>query len=758
MEFGLVAVWILAVLLLGLLALPLASWLFVGLDSGPFAIPLAFAVLVLVGHLVGHVAFPWPALAVGLLAVAGGSAVALRRVDPEYGSYGEGAVVFVLAFLLVVLIRAFDPAAAPLPIAVGEKFLDFGLLQTLERSGTLPPEDFWFAGESVRYYYGGHLLTILLGTVTGTATRFSYNLALAGFYASLVTAAYGLTGSIVRPTDVPRRLAAGFGAFFVAVAANLATATKMLVWLLPDTVAGIVVDASGLPDDAMSWSPSDFYYFDASRVIPTDPGAADTFPAATEFPLFAWLNGDLHAHMMSQQFMLLAGGLLLAYWRLPAGSKKKRLIYIGGLLPPLAGVIGLTNLWSFPTVGGLAMLAVGLAPASPLSLFPAGVRDRLATSDPLGRETRRAGLAVAVAVAILLGGVVWTAPFWVGVVPGGPGRSPALWNARTPLGTLLLVHGAFLAVFAVALTRRVGAAVAEPRTVAAAFLASVAVATLVGFPALGIVAPLVLTCWWLARTQDDAGFELVFVVAGAGLVLLVEVFTIDGERFNTIFKPYSQVWLFWAIAAGALLARVVTGWPADRLSLDRRRLRHSGVVLAAVLVTATLVYPAIALPAHVGAPGQTVQTEGPTLDATSYLEVEFPREAAAIRWLDERDGRPTIVTAAPGTYTWNADDGEGASAPASLTGLPTVLGWFHEAQYRGSEAYEQRLSHVSAIYASGAENREHQRELLDFYGVEYVYVGPAERATYGEITVGDLPSVSVVREFDSVRIYAVDGG
>ena len=756
MEFGLVALWILALLLLGLLALPLASLLLADLDSGPFAIPLVFAVFVVVGHLVGHVGFPWPALVASLLVVAAGSAVAIRRVDPDYRSYGEAAVVFVLAFLLIVLIRAFDPAAAPLPLAIGEKFLDFGLLKTLSRSATLPPEDFWFAGEPVRYYYGGHLLTVMLSVLTGTTARFSYNLALAGFYASLVTAAYGLAGSIAMPTGVPRRLAAGFGAFFVGLAANLATATKVLVWLLPNSLASIVVDVSGLPSDVLNWAPGDFYYFDASRVVPTDPSAAETYPAATEFPFFAWLNGDLHAHMMSQQFMLLAAALLLAYWRLPADNRRTRLLYVFGLLPPLAGVIGFTNLWSLPTVGGLAMLAVGFAPASPLSLFPAGVRERLATTDPILREGRRAGLAIAVAVAILLGGLVWTAPFWLGVVTGGPGRSVALWGARTPLGNLLLVHGAFLAVFAVGLARRVGASVEWPGKILAAFLASVAVTVLFGFPALGIVAPLIVTCWWLARTQDDAGFELVLVVAGAGLVLIVELVTIQGERFNTIFKPYSQVWLFWATAAGVLLARVVTGWPADRLDVSHERLRRSGAVLATVLVVATLVYPVFALPAHVGNAGQTVQTEGPTLDATAYLEVEFPREAAAIRWLDRRSGQPTIVTAAPGTYTWNADNGEGASAPASLTGLPTVLGWFHEEQYRGSEAYDERLSHVQAIYTSTGENRQYQRELLDFYDVEYVYVGPAERAKYGEITVGNLSATSVVREFERVTIYRVE--
>ncbi len=47
----------------------------------------------------------------------------------------------------------------------------------------------WFAGEPVKYYYGGHLVTTLFAWLTATPPRFAYNLALAGFYATLVTAA-----------------------------------------------------------------------------------------------------------------------------------------------------------------------------------------------------------------------------------------------------------------------------------------------------------------------------------------------------------------------------------------------------------------------------------------------------------------------------------------------------------------------------------------------------------------------------------------
>jgi uncharacterized membrane protein len=244
-------------------------------------------------------------------------------------------------------------------------------------------------------------------------------------------------------------------------------------------------------------------------------------------------------------------------------------------------------------------------------------------------------------------------------------------------------------------------------------------------------------------------------------VLLVELLTVEGERFNIVFKAYSHVWLLWAVAAGVALARLVDGWPAEPFGLDRPRWRTTGRALAAVLLVSTALYAGFALPAHVDNGSATAETYGPTLDAAAYVEapavesrhgVGYRMEAPAIRWLEAREGRPTIVTAAPGGYWWRPAEGDGSSAPASLTGLPTVLGWFHERQYRGSDAYRQRLGHVEAIYAGQPAD---QRELLARYDVEYVYVGPAERATY-EVTVDDLEAVEPAQEWDHVTVYKVN--
>jgi len=752
MEFGLVGLWLATFLLLGLLARPLAAWLLPDLDHDAFAIPLGLAVVGVVGHLVGAVAFGWPALLAGL-AVLVVAAYRLGGLVPfDRRRLAEVAAVFAGAFLFMVAVRSFEPAAASLPVAIGEKFLDFGLLRTLLRTPRLPPEDLWFAGEAVRYHYGGHMLAALLATLTGTPARYAYNLALAGFFATLVVAAYGLAGSIAERYAVSRRRAAAFGAFFVGLAGNLDTLARVVVWLLPSGAASWLATGLGYDPSVLQWHPTAFFYFDASRVFPIDPTVANSYKAATEFPLFAWLNGDLHAHMMSQPFMLLVAAVLLAYWR--TDDPRRRLGLLLGALPPLVGFLGLVNIWSVPTAGGLVLLAVAFAPGRSLLDSVVEPRDRWFVE-----EGRRWVLAAAAAVVVLGLSVVWTLPYWLDVVLVGPGRTLALWGKWTGLGGLLIVNGAFLAVLGLYLVGGLAVASARPERGLAAWLGLLGASILLGAPAWGLVFPLAIGAWWLLRsrprlpTDGAVGFELVLVLAGAGLLLLVELVTIKGDRFNTVFKYYAHIWLFWSVASGVALARLSTGWPGAAARVPLPAWGTVGRVLAAAVVVSTSLYGAFALPALAHNPGPAVAAEGPTLDATAFVDVSYPAEAPAIHWLDARPGRPVIVTAVPAGYWWRPARGDGSSAASSLTGLPTVLGWFHEAQYRGTGPYERRLQDVRTIYTGAPSS---QRALLKRYDVSYVYVGPAERATFSRITVANLDAVTVARRWDQVTIYRVN--
>ncbi|MFO7925763.1 MAG: DUF2298 domain-containing protein [Halobacteriota archaeon] len=750
MEYGLVVLWLATYLVIGALALPLSAVAFRRFhDSGAaFAIPIALVTIAVVGYLVGHLTFGIPALVAGLVVLGGLSLQFGDHGRVEWRSYAEVGVVFTLAFFIMISIRAASPAIAPLPISAGEKFLDYGLLRTLLRSDALPPEDMWFAGESVQYYYGGQMLTALLTILTGTAPRFAYNLALSGFYASLVTAAYGLAGSIAADHGAPRRFAAAIGAFFVGLSGNLYTAVQVVAWLLPST-AVTAVPGIGRDSELLTWSPSSFYYWDSSRVIEG---------TINEFPLFAWLNGDLHAHMITTPFTLLVAGLCYSYWRTPeAQTGRRRALVLA--TAPVAGFLAITNTWDFPVAGGLVFLTIAFAPADPATLLPTPISIRFPARAGFREEIRRDGVSLLGAAAVLVAGGLVVAPFWLS---SASTRSIGFFPSRSDLGPLLIVHGGFLLLFIPYLTHRIVADLDDrnpSRMIVAAVAVGAVVAWLAGFAAIGLFGPILLAAWLLLRGRTDVGFETVLLLAGLGLVLIVEfVYVVEPqqrgtglERLNTVFKVYSQLWVLWSSAAGVIAARLVAhrvpGSANVLGSIETDQWRSVGTVIVGIAVVSTGLYAGLAIPAHLG--GEPIGSDGATLDGEAYLDARYPGEAASIAWLDDREGQPTIVTAAPGGYQWIPEDGEGASAPASLTGVPTVLGWFHEAQYRGSEPYEVRLDDVTTIYEG---DPEHQSALLDRYDVSYVYVGPAERASY-ELTVDEHPRLTPAFEDGDVVVY-----
>jgi YYY domain-containing protein len=859
MEYGLVVLWLVTLLGLGLAALPVAAVVFERLpDRGAgVAVPLALAVVAIPAYWVGQVTFGLPAVLAGLVVLAGASLLAHRRFEasPDWGSVADTAAVFAAAFCFLVAIRAVDPAVHPL---YGEKFLDYGMLKATLRADTLPPEDFWFAGEPVAYYYGGHFVAALLTRLTGTAANYAYNLSLAAFYAMYVTAAFGLGGAIGDARGASRRVAGLSTVFFLAVASNIATPLRALAGSLPMSVL-----TTAAPEDADTFAKGldAFGYWAASRAMGNG--------LITEFPLFAFLNGDLHAHMMSPPFTLLVAALLFAYFRTPESAVRRRRLLVFGCVPPLSGLLVFMNTWTALTPAGLTALTLYFAPSDPTTLLPgfagrplrqvAGAEEASTIAadgggadapdaDLLVRVKRavrlegvRGAMAGAGAASVVLAGFVFVVPFLTG---SASSRSLELWAAaeRTGLTGLLVAHGGFVLVFVAYLRSRfVGLFEGSALSVGLALFVLFVVGVAQDFQAFGLLAPLVLVGWVLLRSDlvttpgegdtaaslsslptpalvvaalapvvlvvalefapallagvavlapvalvvgvgraargtdpDDesepgVGFETLLMIAGAGLVAIVEVVYVveyaAPGRFNTVFKTYTQVWALWAVAAGAMLGtmlhRQVVAPLAARASGDDVDVPAVPVVLAVLLVASLSLYGGLATERHFT--GSSIYTEyqrvdDPTLNATAYVQDDHPAEAAAIRWLDDRDGTPTIVTSPGGGYRWQPSQRTGGPAPASLTGLPTVMGFPHHVRgFRGPGNISSRVEDAEAIYRGDPEQRAC---LLAKYDVRYVYVGPIEMAKYRE-SATDVSRVTGVGEpkvfgDGRVRIYPVD--
>ncbi|SDF76829.1 DUF2298 domain-containing protein [Halorientalis regularis] len=729
--------WLVVCLVLGLagglIALgPLAS---LGHYAPAFGLPAALFVVGSVALWIGHLSIT-AGLVAGLAVLVVAAVVTARRTDwrdrfraglPAYG-------LFVLAFVCLLTLRAFDPAADP---ASGEKFLDFGLLRAHIRATALPAEDMWFAGEPFSYYYGGQFTASLLARLTGTPARLAYNLSLATFYATLVTAAYGLAGAIGQRWDAGRAAALA-GVFFVGIASNLSPVVRLL---------------SALVDGSLTSALAGLDYWPASRVVPG---------MITEFPLFAYLNGDLHAHMLAAPFSLLAVACLYAYFETDAGKRRYRQGVVFGIVPAIAGFVTVTNGWSLPILLGVVWLTLYFAPASPVSLG----FDRLRESVPLSgdapvvrfvRDGRALATTLATGVVALLA-VGWSLPFWS--VSATTGLSIAFFPTRSPLGSLLLVHGPFLAVLVPYLLVRLTPDT-EVRTSAGIVVGAVAIVNylLSGFAGVVVFAMLVLVAWFVPqrgrRSDADApvGYEGVLALAGFGLIVLVELVYLNEPtrigRVNTFFETYAAVWLLLAVAAAVVVGRLLSD--GDGPSLPRIGGVDLGPILVAILVLSTGVYGVAAVVEWTDGDGEPHNSvDDPTLDALSFATERYPDRMAAITWLDNQSGTPALLTA-PGSgidpdYYW-------VNAPSSLTGVPTVAGRAREVGFRDPDAYWRRVDDVDVMFEGSRSDRH---RLLDRYGVRYVYYGPEERRRYGTDRFDDDPATEPVFENDAVTIYRVN--
>jgi YYY domain-containing protein len=260
---------------------------------------------------------------------------------------------------------------------------------------------------------------------------------------------------------------------------------------------------------------------------------------------------------------------------------------------------------------------------------------------------------------------------------------------------------------------------------------------------LGLVALIVVIIFTLRRTiggrglPDVSNFVLLLFATGALLMLGVEFVYIKdhfGTRMNTVFKFYFQAWILWGIGGAYALAMFIHQGGTGKAVV---------IAVAAALICAGLIYPALAVSKRAGEQGDEI-----TLDGAAYLARDHTADYAAITWLNEHVGDAPVILEIPGGgYVYEG-------RVSAHTGLPTVLGWMgHEHQWRGSyDELSRRQGDIETLYAG--EDVEEALTLLDKYDIRYVYVGPLERERYPAEGLAKFAGLmDVVYESDGVVIY-----
>jgi len=691
------------------------------------------------------------------------------------------AMVFTSAFFAYAGFRSYESA-----ISGTEQPMDFLYLNAMLESKDFPPEDPWFAGERASYYYFGYLQAATLTGASGVESSAGYNLSLAAVFASSAAAVASLSAALARWALGRRRgslpvLAGAASIVLLLLVGSLAGVFELAAaheryneaiysafgvdHLLP-CAPGETASCYGGPVDprTTAWYPTQhWFWFQATRLVPA---------TIIEFPVFSFVLGDLHPHVMAIPGVILAVALSAVTWRgngALSWRSHRREPFTGLLVAAVFGALAFTNAWDVLT--GSALLSVA-------------VLARNLRSNPLGAA---AAGAVTYLVPAGITAVLLYSP-WLWDFSSQAGGIYAYTGTGTSPAHLFLQFGPLLAASSLLFLalRRVGRRETAGVTLYTGWVPLVPLfgwfglalargdwseaANQRGAAGLVTLAVLSLLAWALAtatvvvhRRRHAAAGAVALATAAVLLLLGVELFFVRDiffggfPRMNTVFKLSYQAWILLAVAGATGVA-----------VLAREASRTSSIALvagmpAALLVASGLVYTVTAIPNRTGG------FENPTsIDGLSALARNDPPEYALTRWIAQNTRPGDVVLEASGRV-WRT----GANGPeiesggsdwsaggriASRTGRPTVVGWdAHEAQWRGDGAWPEirrRQDAVDAAYQTDVP--EAALAVLDEFDVKFVVVGRVELANYPATYLTDFSVfMDVAYEADGLRVFRV---
>lgn len=677
-----IEVEVLAILswLLLLKGIHLAVWPSLKASLREFAYPAAMSasllILTLLTWYCGLVHLPLPlALApFGVLA-----AIGIRRgayTLEAFSRVWKWEVLFLIAFLFMLEANLVDPT-----ISYAEKFMDHAFIASIMRSPTVPPLDPWFAGGSLSiYYYMGYWLVGALGILTGNPSAVAFNLALPTLFAL----------SAVNLWALGRLLLTRF------------TEAPLLVLFLPNPAFFYAI-WTGTDKSSILWN--------STRTL------ANTIH---EYPLFSFLWGDVHSHVIAlfnQIFLLFLLVYAVREWYNLKRAGKVVLVVLASLslgsMPPF-------NTWDVFVYAPLVVMAGAV-------IWYYGHNH---DNDP-GVATGRSGLrewlmqrgdpTFLLAVPSLA--VLIYLPFILQMERTGVKGMGWVISPSDPF-QFLLVHGFFIALVLFALGKDI---VRRP------YLIAVAVPfALLGYTAAGIAA-IPLTYILVRRDKGAAG-----MLTALGLIVIIVcefLYMKDSMgttffRMNTVFKFYVTAWILLGIGSITLAAARI-----DAL-VGPHRIPKSITRAAALSVIIALLAAPFFLPSF-------MYHSPYTLDGSAYLAFERPGDYQAIQFLKGISGDLVLVEAEGGDYTYH-------SRISSFSGIPTVIGMpYHEFQWRGDEGgwLATRTRDVRIMY----EDPVAVLPLMEQYNADLLYVGETERESY-HVTINESALVPVYQAGD-VTIY-----
>lgn len=600
--------------------------------------------------------------------------------------YAEEMLFFAF-FLLWTYLAGFHPAAYGT-----EKFMDYGFMEAMMRSKTLPATDLWYSGGKINYYYGGQYFAVFLTKLSGTRVELTYNLMrtfVAGFAFIMP---FSLVHQMVK--DCLGRKNIGWKKKLPSVTGFLAGIAVSVAGNMHYVIYGCVIPWI---QKAKGEEVGHYWFPDATRYIGFNPDVDDK--TIHEFPCYSFVLGDLHAHVVDIMFVLLILALLYAWMKKVRTTKlifenmEKKEFWKKQLLMPqllaaaaLLGMFHWTNFWDFViyyTVTCGVILIMNII----------GQEGKIKWI--LAVTAAQAAEIMAVATIIIL-------PFTLQFDTSNMVQGVALAQHHSLPHQLLVLWGL-------------------PAILTLLFIISLLVEKLRGTEQKSLYRLL------KSVTLPDL-FAVIMGLCAIGLVLIPElvyvrdIYEKRNARANTMFKLTYQAYIMFGMTMLYAIFRL--------LIIGKNRILKAVSVIGLLLFVWTCGYFGNSAHSWFGEVWKPSQYKG--LNATAFLETDFSEDVGGIRWLKEHiEDSPVVLEA-------NGDSYSEYERVSAMTGLPTVMGWYvHEWLWRGNLAdINARIADIESIYTSTDETQV--RKLLEQYDVSYVFVGSCERKKYGEKLNNDM--------------------
>ena len=614
---------------------------------------------------------------------AGFECIPFAHLDLVYAE----ELLFFAAFLLWTYFAGFHPAAYGT-----EKFMDYGFMEAMMRSKTLPATDLWYSQGKINYYYGGQYFAVFLTKLSGAKVELTYNL-MRTFVAGL---AFAMPFSLVHQmvTDRLGKTGSRWKKTLPSVTGILAGISVSIAGNMHYVVYGQIIPfIQKLKGEEVS----SYWFPDATRYIGFNPDVEDK--TIHEFPCYSFVLGDLHAHVVDIMFVLLLLGLLYAWMKkvrtteLSGESMSRREFWKKQLLMPqllatgaLLGMFHWTNYWDFVIY---FVVTCGAA------LFMNIIGQK-------GKIRWALGVTAAQAAEILILATVIILPFTLQFDTSNMVQGIALAQHHSLPHQLLVLWGL-------------------PGILTILFVVSLLIEKLRGAEQKSLY-------HLLTSIRLPDLFAVLMGLCAIGLVLIPElvyvrdIYENGNARANTMFKLTYQAYIMFGMTMIYAIFRL--------LIIGKNKILKVLAFIGLFFFVWTCGYFGNSVHSWFGEVWKPSQYKG--LNATAFLETDFTEDVNGIRWLKEN------ISDAPVVLEANGDSYSEYERVSAMTGLPTIMGWYvHEWLWRGNLSdLNAKIEEIQEIYTSTDETRV--KELLEEYNVSYIFVGSCERNKYGADMNNDL--------------------